>query len=112
MGNSGRKSRRFDEPLVWRVFYRRGTTQILLFLNEVESARFGQINQRYPNIARQVLGSRLAELREIGIVERTVEEGPPLGTCYSLTSLGTRLADAATVLDEVAQSDQLPSLVA
>lgn len=104
--------RRFDEPLVWRVFQRRGTVQILLLLQQVGTARFGQINGEFPNIARQVLGNRLAELREIGIVRRAVEEGPPLGTRYSLTELGIELACAANVLDEVAQSDKLPSLAA
>lgn len=112
MAGSGRQERRFDEPPVYRVFMRRGSVQILLLLEDSGEARFGEIDRAFPTIARQVLGNRLAELREIGVVKRTVQEGPPLGTRYSLTELGTRLAQAATVLDEVAHSDQLPALAA
>ncbi len=112
MGSSPRQARRFDEPLVWRVFQRRGTVQILLLLESAGVARFRDINEAFPTIARQVLGNRLAELREIGIVERRVQEGPPLGSNYRLTDVGVQLAQAANVLDEVARSDQIPSLAA
>lgn len=107
-----KRERRFDEPPVWRVFQRRGTIQILLLLDRQGSARFNEIDRLFPTIARKTIGGRLVELRELGIIERTVEDGPPLATHYSLSEVGTKLARAANLLDEVAQSDDLNYLAA
>jgi DNA-binding HxlR family transcriptional regulator len=112
MGHHDRQLRRFDEPPVWRVFSRRGTIQILLLLKDQEPVRFTELDAACPFIARQVLGTRLTELREIGIIDRIVDDGPPLATRYKLTSVGRRLAEAAIVLNQVAQSDELASQAA
>ncbi|MBK8294086.1 MAG: helix-turn-helix transcriptional regulator [Solirubrobacterales bacterium] len=111
-GEELKRERRFDEPLVWRIFQRRGTIQILLLLDRQGSARFNEIDRRFPTIARKTLGGRLVELREIGIVQRTVDTGPPIATHYTLSKVGERLARAAKVLDEVAESGDLISLAA
>lgn len=103
-------TRRVDEPLVWRVFYRRGTVPILLLLDRCDSARFTQINETLEPIARQVLASRLAELRELAIVARNPGDGGPATDEYELTSLGKHLANAASVLNAVAQDNRLPEL--
>lgn len=66
------------------------------------SARFRDIDNAFPFIARQVLVARLSELREIGLIARTVEDGPPLSTSYCLTEDGEKLAVAASILHEVA----------
>jgi len=46
------------------------------------------------------------------MLERTVREGPPLGTSYSLTDFGRRLARIAAELEDAASSDEVPSVAA
>lgn len=108
MAKSPRKSPRSDEPLVQRVYYRRGSAEILLALREGEKLRFTEICRQLPELTDQIVSSRLADLREIGMVSRAVAEGPPIVTSYSLTELGEQLALAASTIKAVAQSEQLP----
>ncbi|MBK5232183.1 MAG: helix-turn-helix transcriptional regulator [Thermoleophilia bacterium] len=104
--------RRLDEPLVRRVFQRRGTVEILLLLKDQDRLRFTEIDEGIPLVAKRVVNARLAELRETGMIERSVIEGPPVSTRYSLTSHGQQLAHAADLIEAVATSEDLPSLAA
>lgn len=108
MEPKAKRKRRADEPLVQKVFQRRGTVEILVLLKKQGSVRFSGIDTELDSIAPQVVSARLADLREVGMIQRTVQEGPPLTTTYSLTPLGDRLAGAAEVLVSVAKSPELP----
>lgn len=112
MPKKEKQRRRVDEPLVQKVFQRRGTVEILVLLSGASSLRFSGIDQSLTNIAPQVVSARLAELREIGMVDRTVSEGPPLTTSYSLTELGAELAAIAQGLKSIANSSRLPAVAA
>lgn len=96
--------------MVQKVFQRRGTVEILIALSDAGELRFSEIDQGLPNIAPQVIGARLGDLRELNLVNREVEEGPPTSSTYSLTSLGVELAKVAGGLKAVAHSPELPQI--
>lgn len=98
---------RSDEPEEWRVFQRRGTPQILLLLSDGSALRSSEIDAAIPTIKRQVLGTRLNELREIGVLDRHVEEGPPMISRYQVTEKGKALAEAAEALNRVVSATPL-----
>ncbi len=81
-------------------------------LGSDQPLRFTELVIARPNISQQVIGSRLAELREIGMVQRVVSEGPPITTTYSLTDLGSELSELAESLERIATSDRLPAVAA
>jgi DNA-binding HxlR family transcriptional regulator len=110
MPKKPKQRRRADEPLVQKIFNRRGTVEILVLLSDSSGLRFSEIDQNLTSIAPQVLSARLAELREIGMVVRTVSEGPPLATSYELSDLGVELAVIARGLKSIATSSRLPAL--
>lgn len=103
MATTRKTSKRADEPIVWQIFQRRGTVPILLLLNAAGSIRFTDVVENLPQVHRTIVAQRLGELREVSLIEREVQEGPPVTTQYSLTRLGGELAKAAVQLDEVAR---------
>lgn len=112
MKKPARKSPRSDEPLVQRVYYRRGSAEVLLALSESGQMRFVEICRSLPSFSEQTVSARLADLREIGMVDHQVLEGPPIGAVYSLTELGRTLAGAAHTIRTVANSRSLPGCTA
>ena len=99
---------RSNEPLVQRVFYRRGSAEILLLLSESGPMRFSEICRSLPEISDQTISVRLADLREIGVLDRDVDEGPPIISTYSVTELGRPLVEAASNIKAVANSGLIP----
>lgn len=73
-------------------------------------ARFSELARAVPGLSERVLGERLRELEESGLVERTVDPGPPIAVTYALTDLGDALRPAMTALREWASS--LPAVAA
>ncbi|WKU06354.1 helix-turn-helix domain-containing protein [Micromonospora sp. HUAS LYJ1] len=71
-------------------------------------AGFAELARALPGISESVLSDRLGELARVGLVSRTVREGPPLGVSYQLTGRGAALLPA---LDELARwaDENLPS---
>lgn len=65
--------------------------------------RFAEIARAVPSITDGMLSSRLAELREAGLVERSILEGPPVATLYQLTPSGQALRPALQSLMEWAR---------
>jgi DNA-binding HxlR family transcriptional regulator len=57
-------------------------------------ARFSELARAIPGVSNRVLAARLLELTDAGLVERTVDPGPPTTTAYSLTPLGEHLGPA------------------
>jgi DNA-binding HxlR family transcriptional regulator len=57
-------------------------------------ASFRALLRAVEGISDSVLATRLAELREAGLVTRTVGDGPPLSVAYELTDAGRALLPA------------------
>lgn len=62
-------------------------------------ATFTELRRAVGGISDSVLSDRLSELAVAGLVERTVDAGPPVGVTYALTPSGAALSP---VLDQLA----------
>lgn len=62
-------------------------------------ARFSEIARRVSGVSERVLSGRLAELVHAGLVEREVEEGPPVVVRYRLTDCGEGLRPGLAELE-------------
>ena len=60
--------------------------------------RFSEIAQAVPELSDRLLSERMKELEGRGIVERTVQPGPPLRVQYSLSKMGHELEPALSEL--------------
>jgi DNA-binding HxlR family transcriptional regulator len=63
-------------------------------------ASFGGLARAVPGISDSMLSTRLAALRSAGLVNRAVDEGPPLSVAYRLTDAGCALLPA---LDQISR---------
>jgi DNA-binding HxlR family transcriptional regulator len=72
-----------------------------LILNVLQGGplRFNELSARAKGPADKVLSARLKELEVRGIVERTVEPGPPVRVTYSLTPCGRSFEDVARSIE-------------
>ena len=61
-------------------------------------ARFSELARAVPGLSERVLGERLRELEQAGLVERRVDPGPPISVTYLLTPLGKELEPAMGAL--------------
>ena len=61
--------------------------------------------RRSLGISDSMLSDRLAELGRAGLVERTVEEGPPLSVLYALTESGQAISPAMQELSSWAREN-------
>lgn len=61
-------------------------------------AGFAELTRALPGISESVLSDRLGELNRVGLVIRTVRQGPPLGVSYGLTERGLALLPALDAL--------------
>lgn len=61
---------------------------------------FVALRRGVPGISDTVLSDRLAELADAGLVERTVDAGPPITVSYALTQSGRGLLP---ILDQLGQ---------
>lgn len=61
-------------------------------------AGFAELGRALPGISESVLSDRLGELCRVGLVSRTVREGPPVGVSYELTERGGALLPALDAL--------------
>ncbi|MGD9482692.1 helix-turn-helix domain-containing protein [Streptomyces sp. TRM70308] len=59
---------------------------------------FTEVRRAVPGISERMLSDRLAELAGLGLVLRTVDEGPPLRVSYRLTDAGLALRPAMVEL--------------
>ncbi len=82
---------------------------VILGLLAEDDARFADLGRGLASgISDSVLSSRLAELTELGLIERIVAEGPPVSVRYSLTAAGRALIPALQALSGWAK-EHLPS---
>lgn len=68
-------------------------------------AGFVELRRAVGGISDSVLSERLAELTRLGLVQREVQEGPPLSTTYRLTEVGDGLVPALTALTDWARAN-------
>ncbi|HEX4344798.1 MAG TPA: helix-turn-helix domain-containing protein [Solirubrobacteraceae bacterium] len=61
-------------------------------------AGFAEVARALGGISQSVLSDRLAELTRVGLVQRTVHEGPPVAVRYALTQTGEALVPALDAL--------------
>ncbi|MER7169695.1 helix-turn-helix domain-containing protein [Micromonospora sp. NPDC000207] len=61
-------------------------------------ARFAELTRALPGISESVLSDRLGELARVGLVSRSVREGPPVEVSYQLTERGCALLPALDAL--------------
>lgn len=62
------------------------------------SLRFGELEDRIPEVSGKVLSESLTDLEEKGLVERAVTDHKPINVEYSLTPQGQELETAITEL--------------
>ncbi|MDK1473240.1 helix-turn-helix domain-containing protein [Streptomyces sp. 549] len=59
---------------------------------------FAELRRAVPGISERMLADRLSELAALGLVLRSVQEGPPTRVSYRLTDAGLALRPAMTEL--------------
>lgn len=71
------------------------------------AAGFAELRRAVTGISDSMLSDRLGELGKAGLVERTVEVGPPVSVTYALTDAGRAILPALNALTAWAR-DNLP----
>ncbi|MFZ2178047.1 MAG: helix-turn-helix domain-containing protein [Rhodococcus sp. (in: high G+C Gram-positive bacteria)] len=71
-------------------------------------AGFSELRRAVSGISDSVLSDRLGELVKAGLVQRTVDDGPPISVAYELTQPGKALLPALEALITWA-SENLPA---
>jgi DNA-binding HxlR family transcriptional regulator len=82
---------------------RRWTGAIVAVLLAEGPMRFSEIAQAVPQISDRLLSERMKELEARGVVERSVDPGPPVKVEYALTPMGRSLEPALSALRTWAQ---------
>ncbi|WP_229376250.1 winged helix-turn-helix transcriptional regulator [Streptomyces spirodelae] len=84
------------ESAITRVFHLLGKRWTGLILAALMSGpgHFAELRRAVPGISERMLSDRLTELAAMGLVSRSVEEGPPLRVSYRLTDSGHALRPA------------------
>lgn len=72
-------------------------------------ARFSRLVRLVPGVSERMLSERLTELTAAGLVDREVDEGPPVNVRYSLTEQGEALRPALAELERWGHEQLLPS---
>jgi DNA-binding HxlR family transcriptional regulator len=71
-------------------------------------AGFAELKRAVAGISDSVLSDRLSELSKAGLIERKVDEGPPLAVTYAATDAGRALLPALDALTTWA-AENLPA---
>jgi len=71
-------------------------------------AGFAELRRAVTGISDSVLSERLSELAGAGLVQRTVDEGPPISVTYEATAAGQALLPALNALTSWA-AENLPA---
>ncbi|WP_019547693.1 winged helix-turn-helix transcriptional regulator [Streptomyces sulphureus] len=87
---------------VFQLLGKRWTGLILAALMN-GPGHFAQLRRAVPGISERMLSDRLTELAGLGLVRRTVEEGPPLRVSYELTDAGRAIRPALVELTKWAE---------
>ena len=71
-------------------------------------ATFSELRRAVAGISDSVLSDRLSELAAAGLVQRTVDAGPPVGVTYALTPSGAALSPVLEQLAGWASDNLVP----
>jgi DNA-binding HxlR family transcriptional regulator len=77
-----------------------------------DPAAFSALRRALGSISDSMLSDRLAELTAAGLVERSVDPGPPVSVSYGLTDAGRALVPALQLLATWARSSLGPKATA
>jgi DNA-binding HxlR family transcriptional regulator len=66
-------------------------------------ARFVELASAVPGLSGRVMTERLKDLQDAGLVQRTVDPGPPITSSYHLTAEGELLRPALVALSRWAE---------
>ena len=84
------------------VLGRPWTAQILTVL-QAGACRFCEISDGAPGVGDKILSARLKELEARGLIERSVEPGPPVRVSYRLTAKGRAFEQVAQAIERWGQ---------
>jgi DNA-binding HxlR family transcriptional regulator len=70
----------------------------MALLEEAGPLRFSELRERIEAMGDRMLSARLKELEARGLVERTVDPGPPVKVTYALSELGRGFGDVHRAL--------------
>lgn len=76
--------------------FQKWTLEIVYLLAIRHTLRFGELKRLLQGISSRTLSNKLAQLEELGHVQRRVHEGKPLRVDYRLTRKGYELARFVT----------------
>lgn len=74
-------------------------TALILTLLQEGPRRFGEIGDLASGLGDKVLSARLKELEARGLVQRTVDPGPPVRVSYGLTRKGKAFGEVALAVE-------------
>jgi DNA-binding HxlR family transcriptional regulator len=72
-------------------------------------AGFRELSRAIGRISDSVLSDRLGELARAGLIERTVDEGPPVSVSYAMTECGIALLPALEQIALWAEENLAPA---
>lgn len=75
-------------------------TALLLNVLQRGALRFSELAAAADGPGDKVLSARLKELEARGLIERHVDEGPPIKVTYELTGCGRKFSDVATAIEK------------
>ena len=74
-------------------------TALILTLLQSGARRFGEIEEAARGLGPKVLSARLKELEARGLVQRTVDVGPPVRVSYELSEKGRAFGEVARAVE-------------
>ena len=93
------KRERSQSP--FRILFRKGAAEVILFLASVEKARYSEIKKQKYVVGDRSLSRILKELQERGLIRREALPTYPISTSYSLTDKGKTVAKHLNKLKEI-----------
>ena len=82
-----------------------GSLTMVALKRSDEPMRFAEIRRKVEGISDRMLSQTLAQLERDGMVDRTVNSSIPPHVDYTLTPLGTKLADALVLLVSTVEAE-------
>lgn len=85
----------------FRILFRKGAAEVILFLASVEKARYSDIKKQEYVVGDRSLSRILKELQRRGLIHREALATYPISTSYSLTDEGKIVARLLSELKEI-----------
>jgi DNA-binding HxlR family transcriptional regulator len=74
-------------------------TALLLNVLQAGPLRFSELSEQARGPGDKVLSARLKDLEQRGLVQRTVDAGPPVKVTYELTTCGRAFEEVAVAIE-------------